>query len=88
MEGGTTVDNFIYTNMFKKELQIENESCIVLDYSLMYLDALEIKPHLWRDYSMKSEDIYINGFLRTVNIYWTGNRVANTDKFLTCLETL
>jgi hypothetical protein len=88
MEGGAHLDSFTYTTFFKKELIVENESCIVLDKSLQYFDELEIKPHLWKNYSMKSEDIYINGSLRTVNIYWTGNRDGNANKFLHCLDTL
>lgn len=88
MEGGANLDSFSYTNIFKKELLIENESCIVLDKSLVYLDELEVKPHAWRNYSMKSENIYINGSRRIVNIYWTGNREADTNRFLTCLESL
>ena len=86
MEGGPKLDSFSYTGLFKKELTVNDKSCIVLDKSLIYLDELEIRPYSWKNYSMKSEDVYINGSLRTVNIYWTGNREAETDEFLSCLD--
>ena len=88
VEGGPNLDSFNCTNLFKKELIINDRSCIVLDKSLIYLDELEIRPYAWQNYSMKSEDIYINGSLQTVNIYWTGNREAETDKFLSCIDSL
>lgn len=93
-EGGKTARDFKFIYPFDKELKIKNKECIVLNKSLEGRSDIEIQPTIqeetnaWSGYSVKSDEVYLNGELVKVKIFWTGNVNADTDEFLTCLEQL
>jgi len=87
-DGGKTIDDFAYAFPFDKELVIDNQECIVLDKKLRQERNVEIIPDDWMGYSIESKEIYLKSGVGKVHIYWTGNPEADTDKYLTCTESL